>query len=369
MNILVTGADGFIGKNLCLRLSELNEYNLFKVNASTSENELKDFLKETDFIFHLAGSNRPKNKDDFKTVNIEFTNFLISLMNKYNLKIPIIFTSSIQAKLNNEYGISKLKAEDLIRSYGEKTGASYGIFRLRNVFGKWAKPNYNSFIATFCHNIANDIEIKVNDKNSVVDLVYIDDLCDRLIQCLKCEFNSGFIKIEQYYTKTVGEVADLLKNFNFKRKSLEIENVGDGFNRALYSTFLSYFPINKFSYKIPSNKDNRGNFSEIIKTKSAGQVSFFTAHPGITRGGHYHHSKNEKFLVVQSDALFKFRHMITNEVFELEVKSSDLEIVDTIPGWAHDITNVGEETLICVIWANEVFDINKPDTIGTEIFK
>ena len=232
-------------------------------------------------------------------MNVEFTELLINLVKKLGLAIPIIFTSSIQAEVENDYGKSKLKAEDLIKSYGKKTGATYGIYRLRNIFGKWAKPNYNSFIATFCHNTANDIDIKINDKNSIVDLIYIDDLCESLIECLECKFNSEYIEIKKYYRKTVGEVADLIKYFNESRENLEIENVGAGFERALYSTFLSYFPKNKFSYKISSNVDKRGNFSEIIKTKSAGQVSFFTAHPGITRGGHYHHSKNEKFLVVK----------------------------------------------------------------------
>lgn len=369
MNILITGADGFIGKNLCLRLSELKKYNLFKVNSSTTVEELELLLKKTDFIYHLAGSNRPKSNDDFKIINTDFTELITSLVKKHGLSIPIIFTSSIQAEIDNDYGKSKLKAEEIIRAYGKKVGAPYGIFRLKNIFGKWAKPNYNSFIATFCHNIANDIDIKINNKNSNVDLIYIDDLCDSLIECLDRKFNSEYIEIQKYYTKTVGEVADLIKNFNDKRENLEIENVGHGFERALYSTFLSYFPTNKFSYKIPSNKDERGSFSEILKTNRAGQVSFFTAHPGITRGGHYHHSKNEKFLIVQSEAIFKFRHIITNQEFELKVKSSDLEIVDTIPGWVHDITNIGDETLICVIWANEVFDSNKPDTIGAETFK
>ncbi|MGL5047696.1 MAG: UDP-2-acetamido-2,6-beta-L-arabino-hexul-4-ose reductase [Shewanella sp.] len=364
MKIVVTGAKGFIGKNLCIMLREHGYKDIVEVGRETSREMLAKHLSAADFVFHLAGINRPIDDSEFQEGNADLTNFIAEQLKQSNKKVPLVVSSSTQAELDNAYGQSKLAAEQAVEQYGVTTGAAYFIYRFSNVFGKWCKPNYNSFVATFCYNTLNDLDITINDSSASVTLVYIDDVCRSLISLLEGSTTSGFKSVSPEYPTTVGAVADLLSAFKQSRSNLVTENVGSGLSRALYSTYLSYMSPEQFSYAIPSYGDERGVFSEMLKTKVAGQFSFFTAHPGITRGGHYHHSKNEKFLVVKGKALFKFEHIASGERFELHTDSGSPCIVETVPGWSHDITNIGDEEMIVMLWANEIFDREAPDTFA-----
>lgn len=363
MQILITGAYGFLGKNLSLMLQEKGYNNLIKIDRETSQNDIKEGLFNADFVFHLAGTNRAEDENDFHIGNVEFTEHITNVLKSKKTPTDLMFSSSSQAVRDNAYGISKLRAESIIQEYGKTTHSNVFIYRFTNIFGKWSKPNYNSFVATFCNNIANDLDIDIHDKDARVKLIYIDDVCKSLISLLENnDFSSGFLNISPEYDTSVGEVAALLKKFRNSRDSLMIEKVGTGFERALYSTYLSYLSPKKFTYSIPAHNDIRGSFSEMLKTKDSGQISYFTAHPGITRGGHYHHSKNEKFLVLSSRALFRFKNIISGETYELESNPENPKIVETIPGWSHDITNIGKEKMIVLLWANEIFDEEYPDT-------
>ncbi|MEZ8829277.1 NAD-dependent epimerase/dehydratase family protein [Vibrio cyclitrophicus] len=364
MNIIVTGAQGFIGKNLCVMLSEKGYDSVVQIDRDTSEEAIKVALSNADFVFHLAGINRPKNDSEFTTGNTDFTEFVLNELKANGRNTPIMLSSSIQANLDNAYGASKAQAEALVAEYGKDTGAGAFIYRFPNVFGKWCRPNYNSFVATFCHNVVNNIDINIHDPSAPVNLVYIDDVCHTLIALLEGGITSGFKQVPVEYHTTVGEVADLLKAFKESRDTLVTEHVGTGLTRALYSTYLSYFEPSKFHYTLPKYGDDRGVFCEMLKTKESGQFSFFTAHKGITRGGHYHHTKNEKFLVIKGEALFKFEHVVTGERYEFTVNSDEATVVETVPGWSHDVTNIGKEELIVMLWANEIFDREAPDTIA-----
>jgi len=368
MNVLVTGADGFIGKNLVERLNLQKDIKVYKFDKENSINELKESLKEIDFIFHLAGVNRPQNIDEFYTGNRDFTEDLIKIIEDNNFKIPILISSSIQAEKDNDYGKSKLAAEELLVNYSKKNNVSVFIYRLPNVFGKWCRPNYNSVIATWCYNIANSLEVSISDENNILKLVYIDDV----INCFISELNN---KVENYsycsvpivYEKTLGEILKLLISFKDSRDNLLIENIGFGFERVLYTTYLSYMPKNQFSYSIPSHSDERGRFIEIFKTFGCGQFSISFSKQGITRGNHYHHTKNEKFLVIKGKALIRFRNILETEIIEYNVSDEKMEIVDIPPGYAHNIRNTGSDEMILVVWANEIFDKNNPDTYNLEV--
>lgn len=364
MNIVVTGANGFIGKNLCSMLDESGFKDVIRIDRTTSKADFETALSKADFVFHLAGINRPTNDNEFKTGNSDLTQFIVSELHKTGRQVPIVLSSSTQADRDNLYGASKAEAEAIVERYGKQSNAPFYIYRFPNVFGKWCRPNYNSFVATFCHNIANDVAINIHDPKAEVTLVYIDDVCKSLISLVDSGMSSGYQTVSPEYLVTVGEVAELLMSFKESRSNLVTENVGAGFTRALYSTYLSYFSPAQFSYQIPGYTDERGTFCEMLKTKDSGQFSFFTAHPGITRGGHYHHSKNEKFLVIKGSALFKFENIATGERYELAVSSDELRVVETVPGWSHDITNSGQEELIVMLWANEIFDREAPDTFA-----
>lgn len=364
MKIVVTGAKGFIGKNLCVMLREQGYKNIVEISRESTSGDLQNALRDADFVYHLAGINRPKNESEFQEGNADLTQFIVNELKSPNNNIPLVVSSSTQAEQDNAYGQSKYQAEKSVEQYGLDTGAPYYIYRFPNVFGKWCRPNYNSFVATFCYNTLNNIEIDIHDPHASVTLVYIDDVCHSLISLLTSNVKPGYQSITTEYLTTLGAVADLLQAFKQSRESLTTENVGTGFERALYSTYLSYMTPEQFNYSIPSYGDERGVFSEMLKTKTAGQFSFFTAHPGITRGGHYHHSKNEKFLVLKGKALFKFEHVITGERYELRTDGTEPNIVETVPGWSHDITNIGNEEMIVMLWANEIFDREAPDTIA-----
>ena len=368
MKVLVTGANGFIGKNLISFLSEKKEIEIFSFSKDSTEEDLVRYIENSDFIFHLAGVNRPSDKAEFAAVNAGLTEKILNLIKESNKKIPIIFSSSTQVELENEYGISKSKAEQALLEYSKIMDVPVYIFRMPNVFGKWTKPNYNSVVATFCHNIARSLPIQINDPNTEITLVYIDDLIYQFWNILSGEeTKSPFVEINPKYKITLKELADLLYSFRDSRKNLITERVGTGLARALYSTYMSYLEPASFVYEIPNYIDQRGVFVEMLKTKDSGQFSFFTAHPGITRGSHYHHSKSEKFLVIKGKARFGFRHILTNERHEIITSGDKFEIVETIPGWTHDITNIGSEEMIVMLWANEIFDRSKPDTYSQKV--
>ena len=367
MKVLVTGAEGFIGKNLVVRLGELPSFEVIKAVRSDSKDILRAKLANADALIHLAGENRPKTPEGFNTGNVKLTDTLCELMFELDVKIPILFSSSTQAILNNAYGQSKRSAEIRIESYSKASVNTAVIYRLPGVFGKWCKPNYNSVVATYCNNIATGLPIRIDDPTYIINLVYIDDVIDSFIEWLKGPSLSGtsFKTIDPVYKISLGELAKQIQEFAKSRKSLVSERVGNGFLRALYSTYVTYLPRDKFEYPIPCHGDERGVFVEMLKTKDSGQFSFFTAHPGITRGGHYHHTKTEKFLVIKGNARFRFRHILTDEVFSVDTSGKTPTIVETIPGWSHDITNNGDDELIVMLWANENFDLDKPDTIAS----
>lgn len=366
MKVLVTGANGFVGQNLALHLSERKEITVVPFTRNNNYDELPDLLCDVDFIFHLAGVNRPEDPSEFMTGNIDLTRELCNVITASDRAIPMIYTSSTQASQNNLYGASKRAAEGLLFDLQSRTGNPVHVFRLPNLFGKWCKPNYNSAIATFCYNLAHNLPIKINNSATPLNLAYVDDVIDRFIQIMdgsgRAVDQDGFEILYPQYLITLGELADQIKAFKGSRESLITERVGAGLVRALYSTYVSYLPPNSFSYPVPLYRDARGVFVEILKTPDCGQFSYFTAYPGITRGGHYHHSKTEKFLVIKGVACFKFRQMHTDERFELTVKGGAPTIVETIPGWTHDVTNVGDEEMVVMLWANEVFDRAHPDT-------
>jgi len=363
MKIVVTGANGFLAKNLCVFLKEKDRYDVIEITRNTPNNQLLKHLNDADFIYHLAGVNRPKNVEEFQAGNADLTKFIIESLIESESQTPIVYSSSVQAELDNPYGKSKLEAEKSILFYSEITGSRYYIYRFPNLFGKWSKPNYNSFVSTFCHNILNDIDIEVHDRMAEVNLAYVDDVCESLLLLLDNTCDQGYQNNFKEYLTTVGDVADIIASFKDSRETLLSERVGKGLIRALYSTYLSYMTPDKFAYDIPTHADERGIFCEILKTKDSGQFSFFTAHPGVTRGGHYHHTKNEKFLVIKGIASFKFKHIVTGERYDLSTSEKNLKIVETIPGWAHDITNIGDGDLVVMLWANEIFDRERPDTI------
>ncbi len=368
MKVLITGADGFIGKNLQLRLREREDIELLLFTRKNKTCELAALLHEVDFVFHLAGVNRSDSREEFAVGNVDLTSELYSAVIKAaqisDKKIPFIFTSSIQAEFDNPYGQSKLEAENVLRKKHPLVPTH--IFRLPNVFGKWCRPNYNSVVATFSHNISRNLPIQINDSNAVLTMVYVDDLLERFEQLLDgadCDNESdGFEVVTPTYTTTVGDIAKQLESFRDSRNTLTINHVGLGLTRALYATYVSYLPIESFTYQLPRYADSRGVFVEMLKTQSSGQFSYFTALPGVTRGGHYHHSKTEKFLVIQGDAKFRFRHMLSGQTHELTTTGSLPQVVETVPGWTHDITNVGSGDLVVMLWANEIFDRDKPDT-------
>lgn len=372
MRVLITGANGFIGKNLQLHLAERENVEVLCFTRDHAQADLELLVADADVIFHLAGVNRPQDPAEFKEGNTELTKALCNALQKANRVVPVIYSSSIQAVAENPYGESKRAAEDVLLSYEKESGAPVYIYRLANVFGKWARPNYNSAVATFCHNISQGLPIQVNDPSAKINLVYIDDVVFSFLKILDGQIEqSGFVEIEQQYHISVGELADQIQAFKDSRDNLITEDVGSGLVRALYSTYVSYLEPKQFSYQVPKYGDERGVFVEMLKTKGAGQFSFFTAHPSITRGGHYHHSKTEKFLVIKGKACFRFRHMFTGEFYELHTDGEQPEVVETVTGWTHDITNVGDDEMVVMLWANENFDRENPDTyakpVGTEL--
>lgn len=370
--VLITGASGFVAKNLQLHLAERKDVEVFTFTRDSDDSQLPDLLNKVDYIFHLAGVNRPQDPKEFSLGNTELTKKLCKtvaeIAENTGRKIPVLYTSSKQAEQENPYGLSKRLAEEALFTLQNEAEVPVHVFRLPNVFGKWCKPNYNSAVATFCYNIARDLPIQINDSSAQLTLVYVDDVIERFIQLMDGADTmadaNGFAVVVPQYTITVGELAAQIRAFKDSRNTLMTERVGTGWIRALYATYVSYLPVESFTYTVPQHGDPRGVFVEMLKTPDCGQFSFFTAHPGITRGGHYHHTKTEKFLVIKGQALFKFRHMQTGQFHELVTCGDKAEIVETVPGWTHDITNIGSDEMVVMLWANEVFDRTRPDTFS-----
>lgn len=369
MKILVTGAKGFIGKNLIEELKNRGYADILQYDTDSNPAVLNEYLKTCEFVYHLAGVNRPKDENEFMEGNFGFTSVLLDNLKKSGNKAPVLITSSIQADLNNPYGISKKAGEDLMFSYENETGAKVLVYRLPNVFGKWCRPNYNSAIATFCNNIANGLPIKVNDPSVGMSLVYIDDVVNEFINALEGKENKrdSFCYVETVHASTLGNVVDLIYSFRESRESKSIPDMSDPFTKKLYSTYLSYLPTNEFSYPLNMNTDHRGSFTEFIKTSDRGQISINISKPGITKGNHWHHTKNEKFLVVSGKGIIRFRKIGTDEIVEYSVSSEKLEVVDIPVGYTHNITNTGDTDMVTIMWANEAFDPDEPDTYYLEV--
>jgi UDP-2-acetamido-2,6-beta-L-arabino-hexul-4-ose reductase len=368
MRILITGANGFIAKNLILRLKEKDITQIDTFLRSDSENRLQELVNQADLIFHLAGENRPKDLSEFEKNNVQLTQNLCRFIKESGRRIPVIFTSSAQAVGDTPYANSKVKAEEVLSSLASSHQNPVTIFRLPGVFGKGCKPNYNSVVATFCHNIAHDLPIEIHDPKRFVKLVYLDDVLEQMMVAMSYQEGAlQYQEIEPQYDISLGDLAHQIQLFRESRNTLLTPGVGSGLVRALYATYLSYLSPNQFSYSLPVSADPRGRFVEMLKTADSGQFSFFTAFPGVTRGGHYHHSKTEKFLVVQGEALFTFRNLFTDETYEIHTSGAKPEIVETIPGWVHAITNTGQTELIALLWANEIFNRERPDTYSGSV--
>ncbi len=370
MRVLITGANGFVGRNLQLRLRERRDVQVVCYTRDQQAGQLPGLLEGVDFVFHLAGVNRPQDSKEFTTGNTDLTRDLCQAVataaRSKGKAIPILYTSSTQAAQDNVYGRSKREAEETLLAARQDPLMPVHVFRLPNVFGKWCRPYYNSVVATFCHNVARDLPIQVNDPQAALTLVYIDDVIEHFVQLMDgaapMTDANGFATVQPQYATTVGGLAQLIRTFRESRDTLVTERVGTGLMRALYATYVSYLPLEAFAYDVPQHADRRGVFVEMLKTPDCGQFSFFTAHTGATRGGHYHNSKTEKFLVIRGRALFRFRHMQTGQTHEFQTSGDRPQVVETVPGWTHDITNIGQDEMVVMLWANEIFDRARPDT-------
>lgn len=370
MKILVTGSEGFIGKNLIAELKQTTDHEIVTYTKEDSVDELKELTKNCDFVYHLAGINRPENEKEFYEGNTNLIDMLVNFLEANNNIVPIVLSSSIQAELDNDYGKSKKMGEDILFKYQEKHQQKVYVFRLPNVFGKWSKPFYNSAIATFCYNVARDQEIAVNDPSVVMNLVYIDDVMESMISCIEdtCVIENNYAQVSVTYKQTLGWIAKTIQSFAQQRVDLCVPKLDDELTKKLYSTYLSFLPEDKFSYELKMNVDNRGSFTEFLRSTDRGQVSINISKPGITKGNHWHHTKNEKFLVVHGMGIIRFRDINDNhKVIEYKVSGDKLEVVDIPVGYTHSIENVGETDMVTVMWANEPFDPKKPDTYFLEV--
>lgn len=393
MNILVTGANGFVGKNLVCALKNLRDgkdrtrpalaiKEIFEYDIDTDPCLLDEYCQKADFIFNLAGVNRPQNADEFMAGNHDFVGTLLSALEKHKNTCPVMLSSSVQAtcigRYDGDYGRSKKAGEELLFSYGERTGAKILVYRFPNLFGKWCRPNYNSAVATFCHNIANDLPVTVSDRSITLELLYIDDLVSEMLDALEgnehhCEFDGintvltdggRYCAVPTTHRATLGEIVDLLQVFNSQPQTIVMPEIADGsFAKKLYSTYLSYLPKRKIAFSLKTNEDARGTFTELLKTEKCGQFSVNISKPGITKGQHWHNSKWELFIVVSGHGLIQMRKIGTDEVLGFEVSGDRIEAVHMLPGYTHNIINLSEtENLVTVMWANEQFDPAHPDT-------
>jgi len=368
-NILVTGSDGFIGKNLIQALKRLEDVKVFGYDINDDINPLKEAVRRADIIFHLAGVNRPEKTEEYETGNVGFTRTLISMVEEYKVKPLIIFSSSIQAALDNPYGLSKRKAEEELIDWAKRSGQAVVIYRLPNVFGKWCRPNYNSAVATFCYNIARDLDVRIIDPERVVELVYIDDVVKAFLDHIKnrSENEVYYNNVTPVFKVTVKRIVEIIKGFKNTRSDLTIPDFSDPFIKRLYATYLSYLPQDKFAYQPEIKVDNRGILAELLKSKAFGQIFVSRTKPGITRGNHFHDTKGEKFCVLDGQAIIRFRDVRGKDVIEYQVSGEQITIVDIPPGYTHSIENIGQKELIVLFWANEIFDAENPDTYRLEV--
>lgn len=371
MKVLVTGAKGFIGKNLIAELERRENVTVLPFDIDTDQTLLDEYCRDCDFVYNLAGVNRPEKVEEFMEGNFGFATTLVNALKKYKNTCPIMDSSSIQAALENPYGKSKKAGEDMLFAYGKEVGAEIYIYRFPNVFGKWCRPNYNSAVATFCHNIANDLPIQVNDRSTLMRLVYIDDVVEELMQALDRHphVNSdGYCFVPTVHEATLGEIVNLLYSFKESRKNLMVPDMTpNSFEKKLYSAYLSYLPTDKFSYPLIMHEDERGSFTEILKSAGCGQVSINISKPGIVKGNHWHHTKNEKFIVVSGQGTIRFRKHGSDEIIEYKVSGEKLEVVDIPTGYTHSITNEGDTDMVTLMWCNECFNPGKPDTIYEKV--
>lgn len=368
MKVLVTGANGFVGKNLRSYLKQYEEIEVFCYDKDSTLDELNKYTKECDFVFHLAGINRPQDPKEFMEGNFGFTSTLLEKLKEHKNKAPIMISSSIQAELDNDYGKSKKAGEELLFKYGNDNNIKIYVYRFPNLFGKWCRPNYNSVVATFCNNIATNQEIIVNDEFKELELAYIDDVCEEIVKCLEDNptKKEDFCIIPITYKKTLGHIANLIKSFKENDRGIMVPSTGDEFTKKLYATYISYVPLKEMVVDLEEHRDDRGVFCELVRTKEAGQVSVSTTKPTIVRGGHYHHTKMERFIVIKGKAKIEFEHVLTHEKYEFEVSGDKLQYVTIPVGYQHSINNIGEEELILILWANELFDPSKSDTYVME---
>ncbi len=364
-NVLVTGSAGFVGRNLVETLRLREDVLLTTFDIEDHRSVLDTALQQVDFIFHLAGVNRPQNEDEFRTGNVGLTGEIVAALKERGRAIPVLLCSSTQAALDNPYGKSKRQAEEVVFGYGKDTGAEVFVYRLPNLFGKWCRPNYNSAVATFCNNIANDLPIKINDPAVTMTLAYIDDVVAAFIAALdgQAVLRDGYAVVEPVHTIKLGEIVELLRSFKACRDDLSVPDMSAPLIKKLYSTYLSYLPTDGFSYPLKMNVDERGSFTEFLRTPDRGQVSINISKPGITKGNHWHHSKNEKFLVVSGQGVIRFRKIGSEEIIEYNVSGEKLEVIDIPTGYTHNISNTGAGDMVTVMWVNETFDPDNPDTI------
>lgn len=380
MNILVTGAKGFVGKNIVSTLKNIRDGKdktrdfiideIYEYDITSTKEELKQYTKDCHFVVHLAGVNRPTKPEEFYEGNAGFTETLCNYLKENGNKCPILISSSIQASRDNDYGKSKKEGEELLLQFGKENGNQIYIYRFANLFGKWCRPNYNSVVATWCYNIAHDLPIQVNDRNAIIPLCYIDDVVDEIISCMKGRpfvIDCPYYGVESIYEVSLGKLEETLYQFKNSRRDLSIADQSDEFSKKLYATYLSYLPEDQFSYPLKMNVDQRGSFTEFIRTKEHGQVSINISKPGITKGNHWHHTKNEKFLVVNGKGVIRFRKIDDDQVIEYFVSGDKLEVVDIPTGYTHNIENLGDTDMVTIMWANEPFDQNNPDTYFEEV--
>lgn len=363
--ILITGSSGFVGKNLAENLTAQGYTNLLLFDKETPKDALPVFAKQAQFVFHLAGVNRPKDPSEFYEGNADLTSYLLRLLQENGSKAPVLLTSSLQAGNGSDYALSKEQAENAVFVHAEQNKSPVFVYRLPGVFGKWSKPNYNTVVATFCYNVARNLPIEVRDPSYSLPLCYIDDVVDCFIRSMQTNTASAtheFSEVSPVYTVCLGEIAELLSSFRQSRYTLTLPNFSNPFENKLYATYLSYLPENDFSYPLTMHKDDRGSFTEFLRTSDRGQVSVNISNPGITKGNHWHNTKNEKFLVVKGSAIIRFRKVGEDEIISYAVNGDVLEVVDIPTGYTHNIENTGEGQLVTVMWANEAFNPEKPDT-------